>query len=118
MISEQKRSPSPDNEAVRVIGISEYLGATECLAKAFEVDALARYFVDADDTKEYSEDHKWKLHSDILRYMVAAHCYQGFVTTIGPDYDSVALWLVTHIHSCQLPNTCCSYRKGYHPEGT
>ena len=91
-MSEQKRSPSPDNEVVRVIDISEYLGAAECLAKAFEADTLARYFVDADDTKGYSEEHKWKLHSDILRYMVAAHCYQGFVTTIGPDYDSVALW--------------------------
>ncbi|KFZ10429.1 hypothetical protein V502_08123 [Pseudogymnoascus sp. VKM F-4520 (FW-2644)] len=92
-ITVQKRSPSPDNETVRVIGISEYLGAAECLAKAFGVDTLCRYFVDADDTKEYSEERKWKLHSDILHYMVAAHCYQGFVTTIGPNYDAVALWL-------------------------
>ncbi|OBT65916.1 hypothetical protein VE03_05415 [Pseudogymnoascus sp. 23342-1-I1] len=92
-ITEQKRSPLPDNETVRVIGISEYLAAAECLAKAFGVDTLCRYFVDADDTREYSEERKWKLHSDILRYMVAAHCYQGFVTTIGPNYDAVALWL-------------------------
>jgi hypothetical protein len=91
-ITEQKCSTSPDNETVRVIDISEYVGAAECLAKAFGVDALCRYFVDAEDTKDYSEERKWKLHSDILRYMVAAHCYRGFVTTIGPNYEAVALW--------------------------
>jgi hypothetical protein len=92
MSSETKRSPSPDAEEVRVIGISEYLGASQCLAKAFEVDAVARYFVDTDDMKEYSEEDKFKLHSDIIRYTVAVHCYKGVVTTIGPDYDAVALW--------------------------
>lgn len=90
--SENKRSPSPDTEEVRVIGISEYLGASQCLAKAFEADEVARYFIDTDDMKEHSEEYKWKLHFDLLSYIVAAHCYKGMVTTIGPDHDAVALW--------------------------
>jgi hypothetical protein len=92
IISEQKHNTPFNDDEVRIIDMSECLGAAECLAKAFEADTLARYFVDAEDTKGYSKEHKWKLHSDILRYMVAAHCLQGFVTTIGPNYDSVALW--------------------------
>jgi predicted Abi (CAAX) family protease len=92
MTLEKKRSLSPDGEEVRVLGISEYLGATQCLAEAFAVDDVARYFIDTDDMKSCSEEQKWKLHVDILKYVVAAHCYKGMVTTIGPDYDAVALW--------------------------
>lgn len=62
------------------------------LAEAFAVDEVARYFVDTQDMEIYSEEYKWKLHLDILRYITAAHCYKGIVTTIGPNYDAVALW--------------------------
>lgn len=90
---EKKRSLSPpDSSKVRVIGISEYKEAAQCLAEAFAVDEVARYFIDTDDMITYSEEFKWNLHCDILRYAVAAHCYNGIVTTIGPNYDAVALW--------------------------
>jgi len=93
-VIEKKRSLSPgDGEEVRTIDISEYLGASQCLAEAFEFDHVARYFLDTDDMKSYSEEYKWKLHYDLIRYIVAAHCYKGIVTTIGPDYDAVALWM-------------------------
>jgi hypothetical protein len=90
----EKRSPSPDanTEEVRVLSMSEYKGAAQCLAEAFAVDDVARYFVDMPDMASYSEERKWKLHVDILRYVVSAHCLDGIVTTIGPDYDAVALW--------------------------
>ncbi|PVH82044.1 hypothetical protein DL98DRAFT_514116 [Cadophora sp. DSE1049] len=91
---EKKRSLSPSSdEEVRVLGISEYEQAAHCLAEAFAVDEVARYFIDTDDMATYSEEYKYKMHCDILRYITAAHCYKGIVTTIGPNYDAVALWM-------------------------
>jgi len=86
------RSPS-ESEEVRILGIAEYEQAAQCLAEAFAVDEVARYFIDTDDMAAYSEEYKYKLHLDILRYVTAAHCYKGVVTTIGPNYDAVALWM-------------------------
>jgi len=86
-------SSESTTEQVREIGISEYTEAAQCLAEAFAVDDVARYFIDTEDMAAYSEEYKWKLHVDILRYITAAHCYKGIVTTIGPDYDAVALWM-------------------------
>jgi len=94
MTLEKKRSLSPtSSEEVRVIGISEYEQAAQSLAEAFAVDEVARYFIDTPDMEGYSEEYKHKLHCSILRYVTAAHCYNGIVTTIGPDYDAVALWM-------------------------
>src|SRR5258706_13377955 len=90
---EKKSNTSAVNaEEVRTIGISEYLAAAESLSEAFEHDHVAHYFFDTDDMASYSDEYKWKLHCDIIRYQVAAHCYSGIVTTIGPNYDAVALW--------------------------
>ncbi|KAK4199663.1 hypothetical protein QBC40DRAFT_175791 [Triangularia verruculosa] len=39
-------------------------------------------------------ESKWNLHVDILTYTVASHCIGGgLVTTVGEDFDSVALWV-------------------------
>jgi hypothetical protein len=93
LATEKSRSISPaSSEEVRVIGINEYEEAAQCLSEAFAVDEVARYFIDTDDMAAYSEEHKWKLHCDIIRYMTAAHIYKGIATTIGPNYDAVALW--------------------------
>jgi hypothetical protein len=92
---EKNRSPSPPSQLqVRTVGIGEYREVSECLAQAFAQDEVARYFFDTDDMEGYSEAYKWKLHSDILRYIVAAHCYNGIVTTVGENYGAVALWFV------------------------
>ncbi|KAI9052868.1 hypothetical protein LZ554_003140 [Drepanopeziza brunnea f. sp. 'monogermtubi'] len=94
VLLEKKRSLSPaSSEEVRVVGIAEYEQAAKCLAEAFAVDEVARYFIDTPDMNAYSEEFKYNLHCDILRYITAAHCYKGIVTTIGPDYDAVALWM-------------------------
>ena len=95
MTLEKERSLSPESsDEVRILGIAEYEQAAQCLSEAFAVDEVARYFVDTDDMTGYSEEYKYKLHCDIIRYLTAAHCYQGIVTTVGPDYDAVALWYV------------------------
>lgn len=91
---EKHRSLSPEStDSVRVVPISEFEHAAKCLSEAFAIDEVARYFVDTDDMASYSDEYKYKLHCDIIRYLTAAHCYAGVVTTIGPDYDAVALWL-------------------------
>lgn len=72
--------------------MEDYKPAAECLAQAFGTDEVARYFVDVPDMTKVGEDQKWKLHVDILRYMVAAHCLKGLVTTCGEDFGAVALW--------------------------
>lgn len=91
---EKKRSLSPDtDEEVRIVPIAEYEHAAMSLAEAFAVDEVARYFLDTDDMAAYTEEYKYKLHCDIMRYVTAAHCYKGIVTTIGPNYDAVALWM-------------------------
>ncbi|EHL01599.1 putative Uncharacterized N-acetyltransferase [Glarea lozoyensis 74030] len=68
-------------EEVRTLSISECEGAAQCLAEAFAVDEVARYFVDTPDMENVTEAAKWKLHLSIMRYMTAAHCYKGIVTT-------------------------------------
>ena len=116
---EKKRSLSPESsEEVRVLGIDEYEQAAQSLAEAFAVDEVARYFIDTDDMASYSEEYKWKLHCDILRYITAAHCYKGIVTTIGPDYDAVALWYAScfpNLFSCVIyvtPRTKSTGKEG------
>jgi hypothetical protein len=91
---ELRRSLVPPKweDSVRVIGIQECKEAGLSLAHSFAADGLSQYFLDGEDMADASDEHKWKLHVDIMTYIVAAHCYNGIVTTIGPDYDAVALW--------------------------
>lgn len=92
---EKKRSLSPEStEQVREVGMEDFEEAAECLSQAFAVDEVARYFLDTDDMVGVSEADKYKLHCDIIRYMTAAHCLKGIVTTIGDDFGAVALWYV------------------------
>ncbi|KAI2624192.1 hypothetical protein GGR54DRAFT_654993 [Hypoxylon sp. NC1633] len=95
LVELKKRSLIPQTwEAqVRAIGMSEYKEAALSLAQAFATDELAQYLLDADDMVGYNDEAKWRLHVDIFNYIVAAHCYRGIVTTIGPDYEGVALWM-------------------------
>jgi hypothetical protein len=86
--------PPAWENGVRVVGIDECAEAGRSLAYSFATDEMSRYVLDGDDMAEYSDEQKWKLHVDIMTYMVAAHVYKGVVTAIGSDYDAVALWYV------------------------
>jgi len=91
---EKKRSLTPSSvEEVRTISMAEFEGAAQCLSEAFAVDEVARYFVDTPDMANVSEEKKYKLHCNIMRYLTAAHCLKGIATSIGPDHDAVALWM-------------------------
>jgi hypothetical protein len=87
-----KRSLIPEKwgDHVRVLGIAEYRPAALSLAQAFATDELALYLVESEAGA--GQEAKWHIHVDIFNYLVAAHCYKGIVTTIGPDYEGVALW--------------------------
>lgn len=80
------------NDSVRVISIEEYKEAALCLAEAFAEDDVARYFIDVPDREHWSEEDRWSLHVGILEYVTYAHCLKGLVTTVGPNYGTVALW--------------------------
>jgi len=80
-------------DEVRVLSINEYREAAQSLAEAFAEDEVARYFIETKDMAHMSPAEKWKLHQEILEYVVAAHCYCGLATTVGPNYDAVALWM-------------------------
>ena len=91
---ELKRSLVPPTwEAVaRTATMSECKEVGLSLAHSFAADDLSQYLVDADDMSHLSHEEKWRLHLDMMTYITAAHLMKGIVTTIGPEYDSVAVW--------------------------
>ena len=93
-VVDHRRSLVPQSweKSVRKIGLAECEQAGISLAHAFAADALSLYLLDGGEADRYSDEAKWKLHVRIMTYLVSAHCYSGVVTTIGPDYDAVALW--------------------------
>lgn len=91
-VEERSLVPQTWGESVREITMSECAEAGRSLAHSFASDALSQYLLDGDDMAEYSDEQKWKLHVDIMTYVVAAHCHRGVVTSMGPDYDALALW--------------------------
>ncbi|KAK3318534.1 hypothetical protein B0H66DRAFT_242157 [Apodospora peruviana] len=95
-LKQRRRSslvPPKWEDSVRVVGMSECREAALALAHAFAGDEYVQYLVDPDAGSPSSAEDKWKLHVNCMVYCVSAHCLKGLATTIGPDYDSVALWL-------------------------
>ena len=96
---QQQRSrtlvPQGWEDQVRGLGIAEHKEAALSLAQAFARDDLAQYLVETEGGGSGDGDGDealWRLHVDIFKYLVAQHCYGGAVTSIGPDYEGVALW--------------------------
>lgn len=101
-LSTASSSSSSSDVEVRTLTMSDYKEAADCLAQAFATDEVARYFIDTPDMAGVSEEKKWKLHVDILRYVVAAHLLKGIVTTCGDNFEGVALWYVNSAHRFYL----------------
>lgn len=81
----------PDDQ-VRTVDISEYKAVALSLSHAFKDDDLSMYFVETEEVKHWTREEKWDLHVSIMEYLVYAHILKGLVTTVGPNYGSVALW--------------------------
>lgn len=80
------------DDQIRVVGMSEYKAAALSLAQAFKDDELSMYFIETEEVKHWTPKEKWDLHVSIMEYLVYAHILKGLVTTVGPNYASVALW--------------------------
>jgi hypothetical protein len=80
------------DDDVRILQSSDCRAAGLSLAHAFAADDLAQYLVNPADMSAAPAEDKWKLHVNLMTYIVAATCYNGIATTIGPDYEGVALW--------------------------
>lgn len=98
----EKRSSTADRIAaetahqstsIRVVAPHEYQKAAECLSEAFKDDHVVRYAIDTPDRAHWTEEEKYQLHKQSMEYVTYAHCLKGLVTTVGPDYDCVALWM-------------------------
>jgi len=87
-----KTAGEKGNEGVRVVGLHEYKEAAACLADAFKDDHTTHYFLDTPDST-LTEEEKWDLHVCMMEYITYAHIMKGLVTTVGPNYDAVALWM-------------------------
>lgn len=86
-MSEKSKRPE-----VRQVGIECYKEVALSLAKAFAKDELSMYFLTTPDDAWRTEEQVWQLHLEIMEYIVAAHCYNGLVYTIGENHEGVALW--------------------------
>ncbi|KAL0472387.1 hypothetical protein QR685DRAFT_570982 [Neurospora intermedia] len=126
--------PPKWQDFVRVAGMSECREASLSLAHAFAADDYAQYLVNTEDPEDektvvgsdggdsrgvmsggtiMTPEDKWKLHVDIMTYAVAMHCLNGLVTTIGPEYDSVALCCTVTVRS-QCVSKYCRLPPGHH----
>ncbi|SPN99592.1 uncharacterized protein DNG_02444 [Cephalotrichum gorgonifer] len=85
--------PPTWDAAVRRASMSECREVALSLAHSFATDGFSMYLVGAWDMAHLSHEEKWRLHVDMMAYSTAAHFLSGIVKTIGPEYDSVAVWL-------------------------
>ncbi|KAI9865282.1 MAG: hypothetical protein M1824_003436 [Vezdaea acicularis] len=79
---------------VREVTKPEYHAAAVTLAEAFVKDHVIRYVIDTPDMATCTEAKKYALHTEVFDYIVAAHIQRGLVTTVGPNYAGVAIWMV------------------------
>ncbi|KKA29863.1 hypothetical protein TD95_000410 [Thielaviopsis punctulata] len=78
---------------LRKVGRSEYKHVALSLSHAFANDELSRYMVDLPDMENRTQESMWKLHYDMMKYVSACYIRGGEVSTIGPDYESIAMWV-------------------------
>lgn len=84
--------PASWNDTVRAIGMKESKAAGLSLALSFADDHLSHYLLEGEDMKDLSAEARWKLHVSLMTTVVASHAHRGIVTTIGSDYDALAIW--------------------------
>jgi len=84
--------PSYASDEVRELGIEDCKAAADTLAEAFFKDDVAFYFLDTPDNGGKTREELYPLHNEILEYIVAAHCFNGLVLSIGENHEGVALW--------------------------
>jgi GNAT superfamily N-acetyltransferase len=102
-LSEKHTVPPADVSSVRVCQLHEYKAIAASLAASFADDPVALYFIDTPDTATWTADEKWSLHIALMEAIVYMHLLDGLVTTCGPGYGAVALWLPPGRDADSLP---------------
>lgn len=90
----QSLVPSTWDTEVRETSMSERREAGLALAHSFAADPLSLYLLGGEDTTDWSNQKKWKMHVRIMKYTYASYRYSGVATVIGADHEAVALWCV------------------------
>ncbi|PHH86687.1 hypothetical protein CDD83_9885 [Cordyceps sp. RAO-2017] len=88
----QSLIPPAWTSTVREIGMSERREASFSLAAAFAADPLSLYLLAGEDAAGLAPERVWDLHLRVMSCTFAAYRIRGVVTTIGADYDAIALW--------------------------
>lgn len=86
--------PSTWETEVRHLNMSDCREAGLALAQSFAADPLSLYLMGVDEATYWSSEKTWKLHVRLMQYSYASYRLRGIATSIGPDYDAVALWYV------------------------
>jgi hypothetical protein len=93
---------------VRELDMSHRREAGLSLAQSFATDPLSLYLMCADDATCWSFEKTWKLHVRTMQYSYASYRLRGIATTIGGDYDAIALWYASAlVMSFCLRSTLC-----------
>ncbi|KAL5601069.1 hypothetical protein BROUX41_005898 [Berkeleyomyces rouxiae] len=85
----------PQNrDCLRVLSKKEYKRVGWTLSLAFARDPLTHYLVACPDLKNCSEESLWNLHKYMLTCIASYYLLIGKTFCIGPDYNSIALWVL------------------------
>lgn len=77
---------------VRELGMKDVKAAAASLAEAFQDDEVAFYPLNTPKDRRRSARKIWNIHQKTLEYIVAAHCLEGLVLSIGENNEGIALW--------------------------
>ena len=87
--------PFAREHSVRHIGLSECKEVGTALSLAFAADEYCQYLLDSSGQPVEQAEQTWKVFVWLMSSVATANCYNGIVSTIGPDHDAVALWYVS-----------------------
>lgn len=96
------------NSEIRVVPPEEHKQAAASLAESFVEDHVMRYAIDTPDSN-WSDKERWAVYVQMMEYITYATCIEGVVTTVGPNYDCVALWNPPDV---DLDNMILMFRSG------
>ncbi|KHN98076.1 Acyl-CoA N-acyltransferase [Metarhizium album ARSEF 1941] len=85
--------PSTWETDVRELDLRHRREAGLALAQSFAADPLSLYVMGIDDAACWPSEKIWRLHVLLMQYSYASYRFRGIATTIGGDYDAIALWM-------------------------
>ncbi|OAA47657.1 Acyl-CoA N-acyltransferase [Metarhizium rileyi] len=100
--------PSTWETEVRELAMSDRREAGLALAHSFAADPLSLYLMGLDDATCWPSEKLWRLHVRLMRCSYASYRLRGIATTVGGDYDAIALWMPPGTANDDWLATLCS----------